>query len=259
MNDKLTLTHITKSFPTRHGRHIALADTSLSIRRGEFVCLVGPSGCGKTTLLNMIACLEKPDSGEIYQDGILVTRPGRERSVVFQDFALFPWLNVLGNVLFSLQQLKVHKEEKRRIALESLELVGLQRYAHAHIHELSGGMKQRVALARALAPRPDVLLMDEPFSALDAMTRETLYSDLQTICAGHRMTVVFVTHNVREAVCLGDRVILFSPNPGHIRAEYAVNLPRPRSINDPALADLAGHITETLKQAESTPPLQQCA
>lgn len=257
--DKLTISHINKSFRTRRGKLPVLRDINLHIAPGEFVCLVGPSGCGKTTLLNMMACLETQDSGRLYQDGRLITRPGRERAMVFQDFALFPWLNVLDNVLFGLRRAPFSSAEKRRVALESLERVGLQDYAAAHIHELSGGMKQRVALARALAPRPDILLMDEPFSALDAMTREALYEDVQRICAGHRMTVVFVTHNVREAVCLGDRVILFSPNPGRIRAEFPILLPRPRNINSPGLADVAATITRELKTSAAPLLLQEAS
>ena len=168
--------------------------------------------------------------------------------VMFQEHALFPWLDVLGNVLFGLK-LKPNLTPKDRIEVARyyLHLVGLERFAHANIHELSGGMKQRVALARALAPNPRVLLMDEPFAALDAMTREQLYDDLQLIWEKRKKTIIFVTHNVREAVCLGDRVILFSPNPGRIREEFKVNLPRSRDINSVELASMATEITRQLK------------
>jgi NitT/TauT family transport system ATP-binding protein len=168
--------------------------------------------------------------------------------VMFQESALFPWLDVMDNVLFGLERRsKLPAIELRHQALEFLRLVGLERFAHASVHELSGGMKQRVALARALAPNPRMLLMDEPFAALDAMTREQLYGDLQRIAQEQKKTIVFVTHNVREAVCLGDRVVLFSPHPGRIREQFRIDLPRPRDINAPALAEHATMITQALK------------
>ena len=182
----------------------------------------------------MIAGLEKPDSGTVMADGLRVTGPGRDRLVMFQEAALFPWLDVLGNVLFGLK-MKPHltSKDRKEVARYYLELVGLSRFERSNIHELSGGMKQRVALARALAPNPRMLLMDEPFAALDALTREQLYGDLQQIWESRRKTIIFVTHNVREAACLGDRVLLFSPHPGRIREEFLINLPRPRDINSP--------------------------
>ncbi|PYJ49638.1 MAG: nitrate/sulfonate/bicarbonate ABC transporter ATP-binding protein, partial [Verrucomicrobia bacterium] len=182
-----------------------------------------------------------------------VTGPGRERLVMFQEPALFPWLNVFGNVLFGLK-LKPNLSKKNRhdVAKYYLELVGLSRFERANIHELSGGMKQRVSLARALAPNPRVLLMDEPFAALDALTREQLYGDIQQIWKARRKTIVFVTHNVREAACLGDRVLLFSPHPGRIREEFPVELPRPRDINSVDLAAHATQITKALKSLGKT-------
>jgi NitT/TauT family transport system ATP-binding protein len=245
---KLVIDGVSKSFSTKRAKVLALEHASLTVEEGEFVCLVGPSGCGKSTLLNLIAGLDTPDRGTLSMDGEAITGPGRERMVMFQEHALFPWLDVLGNVLFGLRlKPNLTPTECKEVARYYLELVGLSRFIHANIHELSGGMKQRVALARALAPNPRVLLMDEPFAALDAMTREQLYADLQKICKARQKTVIFVTHNVREAVCLGNRVILFSPNPGRIREEFQVDLPRPRDINDPALAGLAGEITKALK------------
>lgn len=246
---KLEVSSITKSFTTRRNTVVALDNVSLTISEGEFVCLVGPSGCGKSTLLNLIAGLDTADSGTLQSDGVPITGTGRERMVMFQEHALFPWLDVTGNVLFGLK-LKPGLTDKDRteVARYYLHLVGLERFAHANIHELSGGMKQRVALARALAPNPRVLLMDEPFAALDAMTREQLYDDLQKIWTARKKTIVFVTHNVREAVCLGDRVVLFSPNPGRIREEFIVTLPRPRDINSVELATIATGITRALKQ-----------
>ncbi len=245
---KLVIEQVSKSFTTQRGTVQALDRASLTVDEGEFVCLVGPSGCGKSTLLNLIAGLDTPDRGALRMDGQPITGPGRDRMVMFQEHALFPWLDVMGNVLFGLK-LKQGLSHSQRVEVAKyyLQLVGLERFMNANVHELSGGMKQRVALARALAPNPRVLLMDEPFAALDAMTREQLYADLQKICAARSKTVIFVTHNVREAVCLGNRVVLFSPNPGRIREEFKVDLPRPRDINDPALAGLAGEITKALK------------
>ena len=250
---KLAIENVSKSFRTSSGTVLALDRISLSVAEAEFVCLVGASGCGKSTLLNIIAGLEKPDSGTVLADGKPVTMPGRERLVMFQESALFPWLDVLGNVLFGLK-LKPNLTNKDRldVARYYLELVGLTRFERANIHELSGGMKQRVALARALAPNPRVLLMDEPFAALDALTREQLYGDLQNIWKSRRKTIVFVTHNVREAACLGDRVLLFSPHPGRIREEFPIDLPRPRDINSVDLAAYASRITHALKSFGQT-------
>src|SRR3989449_10541427 len=211
---KLAIEDVSKSYKTGTGVVQALDRVSLNVAEGEFVCLVGASGCGKSTLLNIIAGLEKPDSGTVLADGKPVTGPGRERLVMFQEPALFPWLDVLGNVLFGLKlKPNLTKKDRRDVAKYYLELVELTRFERSNIHELSGGMKQRVALARALAPNPRVLLMDEPFAALDALTREQLYGDLQRIWKSRRKTIVFVTHNVREAACLANRVFLFSPHP----------------------------------------------
>jgi sulfonate transport system ATP-binding protein len=250
---KLAIEEVSKSFRSASGTVLALDRVSLNVAEGEFVCLVGASGCGKTTMLNIIAGLEKPDSGRVLADGKPVTSPGRERLVMFQEPALFPWLNVFGNVLFGLK-LKPNLSKKNRhdVAKYYLELVGLSRFERANIHELSGGMKQRVSLARALAPNPRVLLMDEPFAALDALTREQLYGDIQEIWKARRKTIVFVTHNVREAACLGDRVLLFSPHPGRIHQEFKVELPRPRDINSVDLAAYATRITKALKSLGKT-------
>ncbi len=227
---------------------VALQNVSLHIQEGEFVCLVGPSGCGKSTLLNLIAALDKPDSGALYIDGKPITSTGRDRMVMFQEHALFPWLDVFDNVMFGLRlKPNLNEKERREVAKYYLKLVGLENFAHSSIHELSGGMRQRVALARALAPNPNVLLMDEPFAALDAMTRENFYADLQKIWQVRRKTIVFVTHNIREAVCLGDRIILFSPHPGKIAQEFKVDLPRPRDINDVRLSEYARTVTAALK------------
>jgi NitT/TauT family transport system ATP-binding protein len=250
---KLSVDGVSKWFREGVVKTHALDNVSLSVDESEFVCLVGPSGCGKSTLLNMIAGLDFPDEGKIMADGRLVTEPGRDRMVMFQEAALFPWLDVLGNVLFGLKlKPNLTNKEREEVAQFYIQLVGLKRYARSNIHELSGGMKQRVALARSLAPNPRVLLMDEPFAALDAMTREQLYGDLQEIWAARKKTIVFVTHNVREAACLGDRVILFSPHPGRIREEFKIGLPRPRDINSPSLAEYATQITRALKSHQSS-------
>jgi NitT/TauT family transport system ATP-binding protein len=232
----------------QYGEHAAVKDVSLSIRQGEVLALIGPSGCGKTTLLDIMAGLTRPDRGRVLADGQLVEGPGRHRLVMFQESALFPWLDVFGNVMFGLKRKSgLSDRERRDIADYHLRLVGLEKFKHAYVHELSGGMKQRVALARALAPDPGVLLMDEPFAALDAMTREQLYQDLQHIWQTRRKTMVLVTHDAREAVCLGDRVFLLSASPGRLREEFRIPLPRPRDPNSPELAAFAQRITLALK------------
>jgi NitT/TauT family transport system ATP-binding protein len=242
---KLAVRNVSKTFRTGRRSVHALDRVTLNVSDGEFVCLVGPSGCGKSTLLNIIAGLETPDEGEVLTDGEPIRGPGRDRMVMFQEAALFPWLDVFNNVMFGLRlKAGLTKAEREEVAHYYLNLVGLERFAQANTHELSGGMKQRVTLARALAPNPRVLLMDEPFAALDALTREQLYRDLQRIWEERRKTIIFVTHNVREAACLGNRVALFSPHPGRIREEFKVPLPRPRDINS---VDLAEHATEIMR------------
>jgi NitT/TauT family transport system ATP-binding protein len=245
---KLSVQKVGKSFRTKDGTVRALDAISLDVAEGEFVCLLGPSGCGKSTLLNIIAGLEAADEGQVVADGERITQPGRDRMMMFQEPALFPWLNVRKNVLFGLKlKPNLRRDERVEVADFYLKLVGLEKFQRAYVHELSGGMKQRVALARALAPNPRVLLMDEPFAALDALTREQLYGDLQRIWQERKKTIVFVTHNVREAVCLGDRVVLFSPHPGRIRQEFRIDLPRPRDINSVELARHATAIMAALK------------
>ena len=249
-SSKLSIQGVSKSFASRQRDKPvhALDNVSLEVGEGEFVCLLGPSGCGKSTLLNIIAGLELADGGSVLCDGAPVTAPGRERMMMFQESALFPWLDALDNVLFSLR-LKpgLDSAERHRVAEFYLKLVGLEKFHSAYVHELSGGMKQRVALARALAPNPRVLLMDEPFAALDALTREQLYGDLQQIWQERKKTIIFVTHNVREAVCLGDRVVLFSPHPGRIRQQFKIDLPRARDISNVEVARHATEITAALK------------
>lgn len=244
---KLELRSVSKTFHSRRGVTPALRDITLRVASGEFVCLLGPSGCGKSTLLNIIAGLEKPDSGEVLMDTQPVRGPGRDRVVIFQEAALFPWLNVQDNVAFGLAAAGLPRARQVTIAERYLQLVRLGDFKKAFVHELSGGMKQRVALARALALEPQVLLMDEPFAALDAQTRDTFHSELQDIWAQTGTTIVFVTHNVREALVLGDRVVLMTARPGRIKREFRCGLPRPRHIEDHALVDAARQVLADLR------------
>lgn len=257
MTAALTIDRVGKSFPApKNGEHIqALRDVSFSVAEGEYVCLLGRSGCGKSTLLGLTAGLIEPDNGQIICRGEPVKGPDRHRMLMFQDAALFPWLDVMGNVLYGLKFVAdLNRDAKIERARYFLELVGLADYRAFRIHELSGGMKQRVALARALAPDPELLLMDEPFSALDALTREQLYADVQRIWRETGKTVLMVTHNVREAVCLGSRIIILKA-PGCVIADEPVILPRPRDMNDPALAAKASHISSFLRNEEPLTPV----
>ena len=243
---KLRLEGINVSFGTRQGSVEALKDVDLSIRPGEFVCIVGPSGCGKSTLLNLFAGLIRPDSGAVLKDGNPITAPGPDRAVIFQDSALFPWLTAVQNVEFALKRIQ-DPRERRQEALERLQTVHLRRFASSYPHELSGGMRQRVAIARALALNPDVLLMDEPFAALDAQTRDLLINEVQRIWLSTRQTVVFVTHNVLEAVTLADRVVCMGARPGCIKQEIPVRLARPREVESPDTARIARTILDNLQ------------
>ncbi|MBI3879639.1 MAG: ABC transporter ATP-binding protein [Verrucomicrobia bacterium] len=248
---KLRLTRVTKVFESGGQRVEALQPIDLEVSEGEFVVLFGPSGCGKSTLLNMIAGFEEPTSGEITLEGQPVTEPGSDRLMLFQEHALFPWLRVIDNVTYGLRWepgYRFRPRRRREKAMELLRLVHLEEFAKSPVHELSGGMKQRVALARALAPDPKVLLVDEPFPALDALVRAKLYTELQDILVRTRKTIVSVTHDPREAACLGDRVIVFTGRPGSIKAELTVELPRPRDINDPKVAECAGIIAKQLEE-----------
>jgi len=244
---KLEIRGVSKTFQSKRGILTAFEPIDLDIREGEFVCLLGPSGCGKSTLLNIIAGLDKPTRGEVRVDGRVITRAGTERVMIFQNAALFPWLNVFDNMKFGLNMIGVAKPERQVIARRYLQMVHLAEFERAFVHELSGGMKQRVAIARALALDPAILLMDEPFGALDAQTRDVLHDELQTIWANTRKTIVFVTHNVREAVVLGDRVIVLSARPARIKQEFGIDLPRPRQIESYAVVDRARAISALLK------------
>jgi len=207
----------------------AIKQLDLTVNKGEFLAIVGPSGCGKSTFLDMIAGLAKPSSGEIFIDGKLITGPALDRGIVLQGYALFPWRTIRKNVEFGLEVKKVPKKDREVISQKFLDLVGLQTFEDRYPHELSGGMKQRVAIARALAYDPEVLLMDEPFAAVDAQTRESLQEELLRIWEKTKKTIVFVTHGIDEAVFLADRVAVMSTNPGSIKEIIEINLPRPRN------------------------------
>src|SRR5215207_328084 len=216
-------------YDTPAGQVTGVDKANFSIEQSEFLCIVGPSGCGKSTLLNIIAGFLSPTGGEIRIGGKAVTGHGMDRGVVFQDFAqLFPWRTALGNVTFGLEMKGIGKAERDEIALKQLRLVKLEKFARSYPHHLSGGMQQRVAIARALAYNPAVLLMDEPFAALDALTRDDMQRLLAEVWRETRKTVIYVTHNVAEAVFLADRVIVMTPHPGTVKAEVPVRMPRPR-------------------------------
>lgn len=230
MNNSIRVDNVSKTYRAIDGRSVAaLTNISLDIRPEEFVCLIGKSGCGKTTLLNMIAGFVQASSGEIHVGDERVMGPGKGKGVVFQQFGLFPWLTARRNIEFACKQRGLPRQEHGRIAREHMALVGLSGFEDKYPYELSGGMQQRVAIARTLALDPKILLMDEPFGALDEMTRIGMQEELLRIWAARRKTVVFVTHSVSEAVTLSDRVIVLKPNPGSFKAQYVIDLPRPRN------------------------------
>lgn len=233
------------SFPD--GMMAAVENVNLSIAEGEFVCFVGPSGCGKSTLLNIIAGLDRPSKGEVMLNGRLVTEPGPDRIMVFQDNALFPWLKVIENVQFGLKIAGVEKQKRYQISMRYLDMMQLTKFAEAYTYQLSGGMKQRVSLARALVMDPEILLMDEPFAALDSQTRDLLLVELQLIWAKTRKTILFVTHNISESVCLGDRVIVFTNRPGKVKKEIDIDYRRPRLTEDNNLYEYQRQVLDELK------------
>lgn len=246
---KLSVRGVSKAFVSARGESVhALEDVTFDVAPGEFVCLLGPSGSGKSTVLNLLAGLELPDRGVILMDGRPVTGPGPDRAVLFQDPALFPAMSVLGNVEFALRMAGVPATERRELAIRWLSKVRLVRFGRAQPHELSAGMRQRAALARALACRPEVLLADEPFGPLDAQARELLQEQAQEVWADTGATFVFVTHNVREAALLADRVLLMSAAPGTFLEEYRIRSPRPRHLEDPLLAQVVMDIHDRLQE-----------
>ncbi len=248
-NPKLWLRDVSLSYRTETGsRLLALDQIDLKVRQGEFLCIVGPSGCGKSTLLHLIAALQKPTSGSIMVDDQYVTAPGTDRIMIFQEHGLFPWLTVGQNVEFGMKMKGLSKAEREEKIRYYLRLVHLSQFKDSRPHQLSGGMRQRVALARALATEPDVLLMDEPFAALDAQTRDLLHDELERIWAETGRTIIFVTHNVREAVRLGNRVVLFTFRPGRVKQEFTVDLPRPRHLEEVDVARTAREILDSLRE-----------
>jgi NitT/TauT family transport system ATP-binding protein len=247
--ESIELSGVFRSYANSQGSFTpALQNIDLEIEQGEFVCIVGPSGCGKSTLLHLIAGLDKPTTGQIIVDGDPVKGPGTDRILLFQELGLFPWLTVRQNVEFGLKMAGVSKAERKERARIFLRMVHLSHFEDHYIHQLSGGMKQRVALARSLALRPKILLMDEPFAALDAQTRDMLHDELERIWKEASPTIVFVTHNVREAVRLGDRVLLMSFRPGRIKAQFEVALDRPRHVEDSDVAQLSKEILGQLRE-----------
>jgi NitT/TauT family transport system ATP-binding protein len=237
---RVALNNVSKRFGSGDNSVLALDRVSLQVRAGEFVCLVGASGCGKTTLLNLVADLDRPSSGEVVRAG----RP----ALMFQESALFPWLSVGKNVDLALRLRKVPRSERKARVGDLLNLVSLGSFAGKQPHQLSGGMRQRVALARALAQEADVLLMDEPFGALDAMTRDVMHDELERIWQQTGATILFVTHNVREAARLADRIVLFTSRPGRVAAEFPVDVRRPRRIEAPDVAAIAAQVTARLRE-----------
>jgi len=239
----ITLENVTKSFTKEGQEQVILQDINFNVDKGEFLCIVGPSGCGKTTLLRMIAGLDFPTNGRILEEDREISGPSVERGYVFQQYSLFPWLNVLENVTFGLELKGIEEEERLQKAREYLKMVGLSQAENSYPKELSGGMKQRVAIARSLVNDPHVLLMDEPFSALDVQTRHKLQEELVRIWKEEHKTVIFVTHNVDEAVFLADRVIVLSRNPGKIIKSFQIELNRIRDRNAPRFLELKKEIT----------------
>jgi len=225
----LKIINVTKIFKKTDGdRVLAVSNINLDVQENEFVCIVGPSGCGKTTTLRLLAGLELPTKGKILVEGKPINGPSPERGIVFQEYTLFPWRTVLENVTFGLEMMGIEKRERRLRGMHYLQLVGLEDYARAYPYELSGGMQQRVAIIRALAVNPKILLMDEPFGALDARTRDFLQNELIRIWATDRKMVLFVTHSINEAIFLADRVVVMKSRPGRIHESIEINLSRPR-------------------------------
>ncbi len=253
------ISHLCREFVRDDGdRVIALSDINLSIADDEFVSFVGPSGCGKTTLLRIIAGLDTATSGEVRVDGSLITGPGQKVGMVFQEYSLFPWRSVLSNVAFGLEMRGIAKDERNEIAKKFIALVGLSQFEQSYPYELSGGMRQRVAIARALATDPDLLLMDEPFGALDAQTRNHMQCELLAIWETKKKTILFVTHSCDEAVFLSDRVVVLSPRPGVIREIVNISISRPRDRTNKEFIDLRRHLLDMIEEEEREEEKVKC-
>ena len=248
---KLKIDNVVKEYVGNKGKTVALNGVSLDIKENEFICVVGPSGCGKSTLLNIIAGLLEPTSGAVYLDGHKIEGTGVERGVVFQGYALFPWRTVLKNVMFGLEMKRMPKDQAEEIAKKYIKAVGLEGFEHAYPKELSGGMRQRVAIARAYAADPEVLLLDEPFGALDAQTRVQLQSELLNTWEHEKKTCFFITHDVDEAIILAQRVIIMSARPGRIKKIVDIDIPYPRTQatkTDPRFLELKTEIWNEVYQ-----------
>jgi len=250
MTEYIRLNNIRKVFKKDDRETIAVEDVSLTIEKGELVSILGPSGCGKTTILRMIAGLVEPTGGKVVVDGVPVKEPGSDRGMVFQDFALFPWRTVRKNVEFGLEISKMPKNERKERVDRYLEIVGLTDFADARVHELSGGMKQRVGIARAMVNDPKVILMDEPFGALDAQTRNIMQTGLVDILNKTDQTIVFVTHSVDEAVFLSDRIVILTKRPGKIKEIVNIDAPRPRDRSSPEFTALRKRIHSQLENED---------
>ncbi|TLX85143.1 MAG: ABC transporter ATP-binding protein [Thaumarchaeota archaeon] len=244
---KLQARNVIKHFDHNGNSVVALNGINLNVEEGDFVCIVGPSGCGKSTFLNIVAGLEKPDSGEILLNGKPISSPGPDRTLVFQEGALFPWLKVIDNVEFGLKMAGIPKNERSEISKRYLDMMQLTKFADSYTYQLSTGMKQRVAIARALAMDPEILLMDEPFAALDSQTRDLLLVELQLIWERTRKTIIFVTHNISESVILGNRVVVFKNRPSKIKKEIVIDYRRPRLAEDENLQKYYHQILDELK------------
>jgi NitT/TauT family transport system ATP-binding protein len=244
---KLEAKNIVKHFDHNGNQILALDEINLKVDEGDFVCIVGPSGCGKSTFLNIVAGLEKPDSGEILLNGKAITTPGPDRTMVFQEGALFPWLKVIDNVEFGLKMAGIPKDERAQISQRYLDMMQLTKFANSYTYQLSTGMKQRVAIARALVMDPEILLMDEPFAALDAQTRDLLLVELQLIWERTKKTILFVTHSIAESVILGNRVVVFKNRPSKIKKEFVIDYRRPRLAEDQNLVKYQQDILAELR------------
>ena len=250
MEGKIRVDHLEKTFYSQNDMKVtALTDINLNVKENEFLCILGPSGCGKSTFLRIIAGLEKASSGKVFYDGQKHVKPRREIGMVFQNYSLMPWLNVLENIELGLNFGRVPKAKRAATAEKYLDMIGMNSFGKAFPNELSGGMQQRVAIARALANNPDVLLMDEPFGALDAYTRIIMQKELLRIWEQHKVTILFVTHSVDEAVYLADRIILMSNSPGKIKREITVTIPRIRERSNPRFGELTEELLTLLENA----------
>ncbi|RQD85155.1 MAG: ABC transporter ATP-binding protein [Methanocalculus sp. MSAO_Arc2] len=245
------INNVGKTFPSRIGDPlVALEDISIEIERGEFLCILGPSGCGKTTLLRLVAGLDRPTSGEIIVEGKSVTGPDPRLAMIFQEYSLYPWRTVRGNIAFGLQMRGMSREERDERVNHFIQLVGLEGFGDSYPYELSGGMRQRVAVARALATDPAVLLMDEPFGALDAQTRNRMQKELLLIWEKTKKTVIFVTHSVDEAVYIADRILVLSTRPGRVAGIYDIDIPRPRNRTSVEFAKIRRDVLEQIDRFE---------